>query len=43
MYEAELAQVLQVKAQYDPKGLLQTEFFAKHFGLESMTNAPINQ
>jgi FAD/FMN-containing dehydrogenase len=43
MYEAELAQVLQVKAQYDPKGLLQTEFFAKHFGLESMTNVPINQ
>jgi hypothetical protein len=38
MYESELAQLLQLKAKYDPKGLLQTEFFKKHFGINALNN-----
>lgn len=31
MYHCELIHIRTLKAQYDPKGLLQTQFFTKHF------------
>jgi hypothetical protein len=40
MYEPELAQILALKARYDPKGLLQTEFFTKHFGINAANLSP---
>ena len=40
MYEPELAQILALKAHYDPKGLLQTEFFTKHFGIDTAHFSP---